>query len=367
MNILHISRHYWPVLGGAELVIHDFTAGLNKFGCNCKILCINRNTINNDNVFFPEYEKIDNIDVYRVAAYGSYKKPFLSPFEYLKVIKLLKWADIVHVHDIRFLLETVCFFKLIFKYKLFLNSNGFLFHTDDFNYIKKNLFDKYYPKIFNIFFNKILAISERDFNLINFVNEPKKVLFESAINISKYFNIEKKVIRNNFIYFGRIDKNKGLENLFINLKMLDQKWILNIVGTGEERYINNLKKMTNELKISKNINWLGKLQENELFEEIAKTHIAFFPSLEEGFGITFLESISTGTITIGNNIPTFQKISKDVNCGIIVDFANTEKTLNVIKEIIKNTNDDSIYISKENFVKYDINEKIKLLIDLYKN
>ncbi|GAG82022.1 unnamed protein product, partial [marine sediment metagenome] len=123
---MHISRQFYPFMGGTEKYIFEISKRIINYEFNCRVLTLNYSIINKK-LKLSDYEKNECGEIFRIPGFGHYKKPFP-----LRVpLKLFKWADIVHIHDVRFLFETSIFLKWFFKYKIVFSTHGFLFHTKD--------------------------------------------------------------------------------------------------------------------------------------------------------------------------------------------------------------------------------------------
>ena len=85
--------------------------------------------------------------------------------------------------------------------------------------VKKILFG-FYKFLIKNFVTKVVANGSIDKKLLN-KNSIKSTLIYNGINLEKYSCCRKNIKKNNFLYFGRLDTNKGIEYLidfFINYK-----------------------------------------------------------------------------------------------------------------------------------------------------
>jgi len=209
MNILHISRRFYPFVGGTEKYIYEISKALVNRNINCRVLTLNYDILGNRKEKLNSHDKIDVIEIFRVPGFGYYKKPIP-----LKIFaSLFKWADIVHIHDVRFLYETTLFFKLIFKYKIVLSTHGFILHTKELQIIKNFLILLYYKPTLSSFVSSIICDSKQDFNYFEKVLKGKSYLIENGMELDKFIKMKKNSKKGKFLYFGRIDNNKGLEML----------------------------------------------------------------------------------------------------------------------------------------------------------
>lgn len=364
LNVLHISRSFYPFIGGTEKHIYEISKRLINKNINCRVLTLNY-YIHDRNQKLINNDKIEGIEVFRIPAFGYYKKPIP-----LKIpINLFKWADIVHIHDIRFLYEATLFFKHVFKYKVVLSTHGFVLHTKDLIFIKNLLIPLYYKRTIMKFVNNVICTSKQDFKYFANIIKNNVFLIENGVDFKKFNKIKKNSQKGKFLYFGRIDKNKGVDLLFRTLSLLaDEDWQLDIVGTGSTEIIKNLEDLAIRLGISNKIKWLGYLAEEKLFQFLSEAFICFFPSTYEGFGLTLLEAMSAGCICVANDIPSYKSILESGKEGYLIDFYDFEKSSDFISKFFNKPYYELISISekaKEKAKKYDWDLKVDQIVQVY--
>lgn len=334
MKVLHISRQFYPCIGGTGTYIYEVAKRLTEKGIDNHVLCLNYSLIDKTKKF-PAYEEINGIKIHRIPAFGYYKKPIPLRIP----ISLFKNTDIVHLHDIRFFFETTLFLKNIFRYKIVYTTHGFINHTNKFKSVKDLLIFLYYKNIFNSnLIDSIIAVNKKDYEYFNSIlfekNRNKLHLIENGIDYDKYKNIRddqfNSIEQGKFLYFGRIEENKGLDSLFKVLSLVDKEkeWKLHIVGDGSKNLVNFLKNLASSLDLTDKIVWHGFLEEKDLFTLLKTSQACFFPSKQEGFGLTLVEAMACGCLCIANNIDTYQDIliSDGIN-GFIFDFEKEKENL----------------------------------------
>lgn len=117
-----------------------------------------------------------------------------------------------------------------------------------------------------------------------------------------------------YVYFARITKAKGIEDLIDAIKIIKQfkpNVTLNIIGPGDKKYIQYLKEKTIQLGIMNNIIFSGYYETMEkLHSEVVKARISVLPTKADTIPGTIIESIklglpvvsySTGGIPLLNN------------------------------------------------------------------
>lgn len=368
MKILHISRRFSPFHGGTESYIYEITKRLNKRGFENRVLCMDRDIIRENPEILAGHEVMEGIEVFRIKTFRGFRKPI--PLERPDLlIEHFRWADIVHIHDIRFLFETSLVLKYFLKFRLILSTHGLIFHTDYMKAFKYFLFSFYYRHVLRQC-DAIICDSKHDFNLLKNFGLKKMLLIENGIDFEKYAGIVRTPVKGNLLYFGRIDTNKGIHLLLNVLALLrNGNWHLDIVGTGKNEIIDNLKRKAEELGLSQKITWHGFLEDEDLIKLLSEAHLCIFPSIYEGFGFTLLEAMAVGCPCIANDIPTYRDFLDDGQNGYLVDFSDTNSTSALIDELLSKNSEwfeDLAKRYKENAKRYDWNNKIEEIVKVYK-
>ena len=364
MNILHISRRFCPCIGGTEKYIYDISTRLIKNEINCRVLTLNYDVLDRRRKF-KKFEVIDGIEVYRIPGFGFYKKPIPLSFP----LALFKWADIIHIHDVRFLYEMVLFLKPLLKYKIIMTTHGFILHTLFLNKIKSFISAFYYKPTFNKYIDWILCVSKQDYEYFSKMGLKNISLIENGIDLNKINDNKKIDIPGEFLYFGRIDENKGIDLLFKSLALVkDLKWNLSIVGRGPQKIVNDLKVLSKKLEILQFITWYGEVEESVLSKFLLKAHICFFPSTYEGFGFTLIEAMAYGNLCVANQIKPYMDLIINGENGFLAVFADSKKVAEMIRKLYKIPKKELKTITgnaKREMAKFNWDLKIEQIIKSY--
>lgn len=122
-----------------------------------------------------------------------------------------------------------------------------------------------------------------------------------------------------FLFVGRLEKIKGLQNLIPVFKKHPEYTLL-VAGSGE--YENELRELSAGVK---NIEFLGRLSFARLQELYRQATAVIVPSIcYEVFGIIIIESFSMKTPVIVNNLGALPEVVDDSGGGIVY---NTEEEL----------------------------------------
>ena len=142
---------------------------------------------------------------------------------------------------------------------------------------------------------------------------------------------------------ARLEKRKGHEYILsaiAKLKTEYPKILYIIAGSGSE--LVNLKKITRELDINKNVIFLGDINDNQKKYLFKNTKIMLMPTLDEsktssieGFGIAYLEAAYYGIPSIASNVGGTPEAVIHNETGIII--SDISELYNILKELLANS------------------------------
>ncbi len=137
------------------------------------------------------------------------------------------------------------------------------------------------------------------------------------------------------IFLSRVEEKKGLELLFEAVAGLPFNWQLTIAGTGEEAYVSSLKNKVTNLKLTKMINWVGQVNNDDKFKLMANHHLLVLTSYNENFANVVIESLSVGTPVLLSDQVGLATYIKEKELGWV-----TNLTIKNIKETITTSYQD---------------------------
>lgn len=121
----------------------------------------------------------------------------------------------------------------------------------------------------------------------------------------------------NILFLGRLDREKGIEELLKAVNILNKQkknFILTIVGDGE--FMGKVKEIANNLEIENLVKFTGAIyNSSEIKECYQNSDIYILPTYHEGFPRTLYEAMIFGTpiiTTLVGGIPALMK--DDFNC-----------------------------------------------------
>jgi glycosyltransferase involved in cell wall biosynthesis len=292
-RILHISKYYYPFIGGVEQIARDTVKAL-KGEAEQKVICFDHNPHSKDSV-----DQVDGIEVIRVGqqlllasqaiglTYGRqlketidrfnpdiiifhYPNPFVSHY-LLKYITKTNIKLFVYWHlDI--------YKQKLLKYLFYSQNDKLLSRADTVIATSPNYIDgspwlsKYKSKC------KVIP---------NCINEERLNISSESEEMSKRIRDENdgKII---CLAIGRHVPYKGLEYLIRASKKLDSRFAIRITGKGP--LTNQLKKLAEG---DEKIKFLGQVDNTELIANLMACDIYTFPSItkNEAFGVALAEGM----------------------------------------------------------------------------
>ena len=105
---------------------------------------------------------------------------------------------------------------------------------------------------------------------------------------------------------------------------------LNVAGPDWKGINDELKKIYADSVHKENIVFHGSVTEDKKIDLFSQANIFVSASEYEGFGISAIEALASGTYVVLNNIPSFRTFINDPSYGMITDFSDIQKTADII-------------------------------------
>ena len=233
-----------------------------------------------------------------------------------KALKIPYFAS-VHSSDIEVLTNK--------KYK-------FLWHAIKKGYLNaKNVFPRSYWLKDKI--EEIMPELRNNTFLIPSGIEKEKLISREEINqkANKFYGMPYKILS-----VGSLIKRKNFELLIEAISEFDDVQ-LEIIGDGKNK--KKLEKLVNNLNLSDRINFLGYKTKVEVLNLMKENSIFILPSMNETFGMVYLEALSQGMIVVCSKNSGMDGFIQDGKNGFITEL--TKESLVSVIEKIKNIQNPS--------------------------
>ena len=347
MKICHVINSLSG--GGAETHLLDLVYAQKELGHTVNVIATGPDKKNMKS-FDKEFTHASD-DVLRL-----YFPRLLNFYSYIKFFKHLKKEqfDLVHTHQPRsdfmyFILNFFTSFKPTWivsihgKYDTYLEGSLFF---DKLRKLSMPLLVKIWNKS-----DHIICISEEVEKWLTFYKiKSRTSVINYWINNAKLENLEKTKESINIGFMGRINRNKGIEDLLeVYEELNEDMYNLFIAGSGKESY---LKKLNDRYDL-KNVNFLGYISNKDKF--FSNIDIFVFPSYSEGLGLALLESMSYSKICISRDVPPMNSILNH-DSGYL--FQNIEELKSIILDCGHLYKEDLSSLNKKLSNQYNLlNEK----------
>lgn len=176
------------------------------------------------------------------------------------------------------------------------------------------------------------------------------------------------------VFFARIDKRKGIEDLIKALsivKILRPMVTLIIIGKCDESYVLWLKKIVEERGLKSNVVFKGYIPtQEEMHKEVAKARISVLPTYNDTIAGTVVESMNLGIPVISYNVGGNPDLNRDDEHLILVEKGDVEKLAFEIEELL-NSKEKQVKLAgkalKYASVEFDNTNSINNMIMAYRN
>ena len=149
------------------------------------------------------------------------------------------------------------------------------------------------PTFSNVEFQILEDVSTLDIENSTLKDVPKSEIQNPKSKDPSVFEVENAPFR--LLFLSRLHQKKGVEILFEALAKVPFEWTLTIAGDGETDYLEQLKKLSDNLRISHKINWLGWIDAKNKWAIYQNADLLVLPSHNENFANVVIESLAVGT------------------------------------------------------------------------
>ena len=281
-----------------------------------------------------------NIDTYDSYIDGNKIKVLL--FSFMAILKFIicgkaRKYDVYHIHVAS---NGSTFRKIIYAKLVKRNNKKLILHIHGGQYMDfyKSLSTKKKKAVEDFLKSAdiVIALSNKwKSNFENTFNLDNCVSIENGIDTEKYklgINYIDNLNRN-FIFLGRICKEKGIYDLLQAVSIARNKYndiCCYIGGVGED-----ISEDIEKLHIEKNIKLLGWLEEDRKIEVLRQVNTLVLPSYYEALPMCILESMACGKAIISTNVGAIPEVVKEEN-GILINAGDVKALANAIIKCCSN-------------------------------
>lgn len=191
----------------------------------------------------------------------------------------------------------------------------------------------------------------------------------NAVPLSEVPNVERSAGEKTFIFFGRLNKSKGLDHIVDACRVLkEQGFKFNYVcyGAGPEM-VSFCSRMGGLL--GEKFTYRGVAKGREKWKALSEADVFFQPSRDEGLPIALLEAMAVGCVPVMSASGAVAEVIEDGRNGFLVDAGNTMQTVGRLKFLLSESEFGWSQL-RENArrtvrEKFDFKDYLKKLKELY--
>lgn len=322
MKLIHIISSL--EIGGAQRLLADLLPIQKAQGLDVTLLV---------------YQEVDNdftkkIETSNIPIISLHTSNFRSPWNILRIHKIISQYDIVHVHLFPSLywvalasIGTKC--RLVYTEHSTSNERRGKWY---FRPIEKAIYNRYH---------KIVAISQQTKDSLCQwieVHNNRVIVVNNGIDLSKYKVEHNHAISTNLIMISRFVPSKDHATVIRAMQKLTNSQLF-LVGTGE--LIQACKELATQLKVNDRIHFLG--ARTDIPQLLSKSGIGIQSSNWEGFGLTAVEIMASGIPVIASDVDGLKQVVE--GAGLVFPLNNEEE---LIKHIIFLQNNKEGYLQVAN-------------------
>lgn len=316
MKILFITDLY-PVKEDEKTTprtLYDFVQGFKKAGHDVNVIKPN----------FILNSFLRGKPFYKTGQYGDvYNINYWLPFVNVKLPSGIEKPDIVIAHMPS---------GILFAEKLGLPFVAGI-HNSDLEVLTNPVYSFYFKNRLKTALYKAKAVACRSYvieqKLINLLPDLKNKTFAvpSGIDENLITELRSAPLRNpvKVLTCAQFKKRKNIDKVIEACKGLES-FELTVIGDGKE--FEKLK------RIDKSVKFTGRLSHNKVLEKMRESDVFILPSVNETFGMVYLEAMSQGCITVCTKDDGISGIIKDGENGFLTLPISTE-----IRKILLNIKD----------------------------
>jgi alpha-1,3-mannosyltransferase len=295
MIVVHFTPTFYPVIGGIESVVHTLASHMACLNHQVYVICLSRSNIidkstigsANDGVCVFYYTHLDLVNLSKLST----------------LIGILRSADALHIHDPKLGLLVAIALAVAPTTRKYLTTHGGFYHHNRLSLIKK-IYESSWARFALSRLQTVFAVSDSDYRSFSKMSPISNVFYSANIVNMNPFDVDP--LRHpdgvrNWIYWGRVSRNKNLMQLLRLLKYFESNGIRIVLHLCSAYSLSSLIAFSKQLNL-KEVFFHHSPEDSHLARLISKSSVFVLPSLSEGFGLTLVEAASSGLLPVFNDI-----------------------------------------------------------------
>jgi glycosyltransferase involved in cell wall biosynthesis len=153
--------------------------------------------------------------------------------------------------------------------------------------------------------------------------------------------------KTNFLYLGRWEKKKGLDELIKALTLVKKEFPhINLYILGWGNYEREIQKLINQFKLSEEIKIVGQVSTSLVASYLKESNCLVIPSKGDSIPLVFSEALQMRTPLIVTDVGDMGFLVKKFNLGKVVPSGDVQKLAEALGEFIRERKDYSKNMSE---------------------
>lgn len=371
MKILFVCTKFPPSIGGMQKSNHEIVKAINDLGHDVEVFTIGMRNHDNDfdnsevyniervsntqkgsyynlikrtKFFFQFYislrKKMKKFNPDKLIFADDFSRKILGIFYFPSDIEIITFVSVPEVNDVRGNRSLTLIKNSIVK-KAYLKSNHIVYVSES---TKKALINYFGENIVSDAENHIIYRTLDNKFFDQNINENEIERLKNKYNLT----IDGDII----ISVSRIEKSKGIDFVLKALSNLKDDYNFKYVIVGDGDYLNELKKITRDLKLDDKVIFTGEISFDDVINYYDLADLFVLPSrrgTSESFGRVFAEASARNTAVIGNNTGGVKEVIIDGETGLLVNPNKIDDIKNAIRKLLEDQSLLDKYAKKGSF------------------
>lgn len=320
MRVVHVVRYFHPHTGGTEQVVASLARELSALGVDSQVVVADLDRTGAG--------PAPAVPLLEVPVVGSARFP-IPTGRLGEVVRVLRDADIVHLHDVRFLFELTA---LVRRRPVVLTTHGLTFHTDAHAGLKRLAWRAWIaPRLRRL--DRVVAVSARDAAACRDVGVRGVTTIHNGVDVEGFSAAPDRPRRDvrSLLYFGRVAPEKNVDALS-GVLAARPAWRLTVAGAVDARHDRVLDRAF--ARVADRVERTGPVSAERLTALLDAADCVVLPATGESFGLTLVESLSAGVPVVAADAPAAREIGGAAGVGF-TSFADGERAAAAIEATVR--------------------------------
>ena len=332
LDVLQVSKYYYPEVGGIEQVVQTLAEDLNGPTMDVRVLAAAADGMGG-------HERINGVPVTKAGSLGELASTPLTPLFPARLRRRARSADIVHLH----LPNPVA----VASYLSFAPRDPALVVTYHSDIVRQSKAMKLYRPLLHELLGRADRIVTTSPNLLEHSEHLRPhadrcEVVPLSVDLDRFdaydgpeYDLPTDPDRPTLLFVGRLSYYKGVQHLVDAMSDVDADLL--VVGDGDRR--DEVESRARDRGVTDRVHFLGRVDDELLDYCYREADVFVLPSVapSEAFGIVQLEAMAVGTPVVNTDLPTgVPWVSRDGETGLTVPPGDARALADAIDRLVEN-------------------------------